>query len=299
MKFRHLHYFLVLAEELHFGRAAERLAISQPPLSWNIQQLEEILDAQLFDRGRRGVQLTRAGQALVPRARALMAQAEDAAQLVRDTARGLRGTLKIGVVGSVAYQGLPALLQAFEAALPDVRCRTVELNSSEQVVAVTSGQLDLGFVHTANLPEALSRLQYAVEPFVCCLPAAHPAAGRQRLAVTELRHQSFVMFARDASPDYYERVLVVCTEAGFTPDIRHEARHWLSVVSLVAQGLGVALVPAALQTAGMAGAAFVPLRNATAQSRTYCIWHRDNSNPALLALLRHVKARSHAAHPAD
>ena len=104
------------------------------------------------------------------------------------------------------------------------------------------------------------------------------------------------MFARDASPDYYERVLVVCTDAGFSPDIRHEARHWLSVVSLVAQGLGVALVPQALRTAGIPGVAFVPLRDSMAQSKTYCVWRSDEANPALLSLLDRV--REHAGHDA-
>lgn len=293
MKLRHLRYFLVVAEELHFGRAAERLAISQPPLSWNIQQLEEALGAQLFDRSRRAVRLTSAGQALVPRARALLAQAEDAARLVRDTARGLRAELKIGIVGSIVYQGLPALLQAFEADSPGVRCRTIELSSSEQVAAVANGQLDLGFVHTTNLPATLARLQYAVQPFVCCLPQAHPAARRNQLGAADLQGEPFVLFARDASPDYHERVLVICTDAGFVPDIRHEARHWLSVVSLVAQGLGVALVPAALRAAGIPGAAFVPVHDAMAQSRTYGIWRRDDAHPALLSLLDRVRA--HAA----
>lgn len=292
MKFRQLRYFLVLADELHFGRAAERLAISQPPLSWNIRQLEESVGARLFVRSSRGVRLTPAGRALVPAAQVLLAQADEAARLARDVERGVQGVLRIGVVSSMLYRGLPQLLRALAQRLPRVQVRTSEMNSGDQIVALAHGRIDVGFVHTMQLPPTLERLTYSTEPFVACVPATHTLAPSPTLTPFDLRNETFVMFARDASPDYYERVLTLCTGAGFYPNVCHEARHWLSVVSLVAQGLGVAFVPQALERSAVGGAAFIPLEGADARSQTYCVWRKDSDNAALETLLDDVRARA-------
>lgn len=291
MKFRQLRYFLVLADELHFGRAAERLAISQPPLSWNIQQLEQSIGAQLFVRSSRGVRLTQAGRALVPAAQALLAQADEAARLARDVERGVQGVLRIGLVSSMLYRSLPQLLRGFAQRSPRVQLRTAEMSSHDQIVALSHGHLDLGFVHTVQLPPTLERLTYSNEPFIACLPAAHPLAQSPALTPFALRNETFVMFARDASPDYYERVLTLCTGAGFYPNVCHEARHWLSVVSLVAQGLGVAFVPQALAHSAVGGAAFIPLENAATRSQTYGVWRKDSDNAALMTFLDDVRAQ--------
>jgi DNA-binding transcriptional LysR family regulator len=166
-----------------------------------------------------------------------------------------------------------------------------ELNSQAQVIELAHGQLDVGFVHTMRVPQEMSRLLFATEPFVCCLPAGHRLAGARKLAVRRLQEEAFVMFSRTASPDYYERVLTICTDAGFQPDVRHEARHWLSVVALVAEGLGVALVPAALRHSAIAGAVFVPIES-DARSQVFCIWRTADDKAGLQAL---VSAISDAA----
>ncbi|WP_372660732.1 LysR family transcriptional regulator, partial [Hydrogenophaga sp.] len=255
MEFRHLRYFLVLAEELHFGRAAQRLSISQPPLSLNIQQLEASVGARLFDRNSRGVQLTEAGQAFVPQARALLDQAAAAAHHARDVAQGLAGSLQIGFAGTMLFRGLPQILKSFQAQHPKLRLALRELSSAEQVVDLLHERLDLGFVHTTRVPAGFSQILVASQPFVACLPAAHVLATRGRLSLAQLAGEPFAVVAREVSPDYHERILTMCTEAGFPPEIRYELRHWLSVVSLVSQGLGVALVPQALAQSAMAGAA--------------------------------------------
>jgi DNA-binding transcriptional LysR family regulator len=290
MEFRHLRYFLVLADELHFGRAAQRLAISQPPLSLNIQQLEQSIGARLFDRNSKGVRLTPAGRALVPAARALLTQAGEAAQLAREVEQGIVGRLRVGFVSSMLYRGLPPMLSAFQQRHPRLRVLLSEMGSQSQVVALSHGQLDVGFVHTTRVPPELSRLLFSTEPFVCCLPAEHPLAGARRIDPATLQGDAFVMFARDVSPDYYERVLAICTNAGFSPEVQHQARHWLSVVSLVAQGLGVALVPAALRRAAVAGAVFVPLVSVAARSEAYALWRSADDNAALQAFLAEVRA---------
>lgn len=293
MEFRHLRYFLVLAEELHFSRAAQRLAISQPPLSLNIQQLEASVGAQLFERNSRGVRLTPAGEAFVPRARALLEQAQEAARHARDVARGLEGRLQLGFVGAMLYRGLPQLLRRFQDGHPRLRLVLRELNSQDQLIELAHGQLDVGFVHNTRLPSDFSQLLYAREPFVCCLPADHPLARKRRIDLATLQDQPFVLFARSVSPDYHERILAVCAAAGFHPEVRHEVRHWLSVVSLVSQGLGVALVPASLKRAQLQGAVFVPLAgevpDAAAESHACCIWRETQANAARSAFVAAVR----------
>lgn len=294
MEFRHLRYFLALAEELHFGRAAERLSISQPPLSLNIQQLEASVGARLFTRSSREVRLTAAGAAFVPKARALLEQAQDAARHARDVERGRVGRLQIGFVGAMLYRGLPQMLRQFQAQHPELRVLLRELSSQDQLIELSHERLDVGFVHTTQVPPELSRILVARQPFVGCLPATHPLAGCTTLALRELEGYPFATVARAVSPDYHERIVALCTAAGFHPDLRYELRHWLSVVSLVSQGLGVALVPEALRESGLANTVFIPLTSTagtpSAPYDTYCLWKTKRDNAPLVSFLEAVKA---------
>lgn len=290
MEFRHLRYFLVLAEELHFGRAAQRLSITQPPLSLNIQQLEASVGAQLFTRNSRGVQLTAAGQAFVPAARALLDQAGQAAREAREVSQGLVGSLQIGFAGTVLYRGLPQILKSFAAAHPRLRLVLREMSSSDQLIDLMHERLDLGFVHTTRVPAGFSQVLVSSQPFVACLPSGHRLARRKRLPLAALQGEPFAMVSRAVSPDYHERILGLCADAGFSPEIRYELRHWLSVVSLVAQGLGVALVPAALQQAGLPGAVFLPLDVDTLPYDTHCLWKTERDQAGLAAFLDAVRA---------
>lgn len=290
MEFRHLRYFLALSEELHFGRAARRLHISQPPLSLNIRQLEESMGVRLFHRNSKEVRLSAAGRAFVASARALLEQAAEAERHAREVDRGFEGRLRVGLVSSMLYRGLPRLLREFQAHHPRLGVVLRELTSQDQVMELAHGQLDVGFVHTMRAPPELSRMLFSSEPFVCCLPGTHPLAGSRRLALKKLREEPFVMFSRAASPDYYERVLAICSDAGFYPEVRHEVQHWLSVVSLVAQGLGVALVPAALAGSGIPGAVFVAISPSTARSEAFCVWRSADDNAGLQAFLADVRA---------
>lgn len=292
MEFRHLRYFLVLAEELHFGRAARRLSISQPPLSLNIQQLEASVGARLFTRNSKEVRLTDAGKAFVPRARAVLEQASEAARHARDVDQGVAGRLHVGFVGAMLYRGLPQMLRKFQAQHPALRVVLKELNSQDQLVELAHDQLDVGFVHSTRLPTEMQHQLFASEPFVCCLPADHHLARKRILPLKLLQGERFVMFARSASPDYYERILAICTDAGLYPEVRHEVRHWLSVVSLVSQGLGVALVPAALRHSALGGVAFVPLAAGVAHSQSYCIWKTAHNSAALSAFLTLIQAEA-------
>ncbi|MES3010086.1 MAG: LysR family transcriptional regulator [Pseudomonadota bacterium] len=289
MEFRHLRYFLVLADELHFGRAARRLAISQPPLSTNIQQLEASVGAQLFTRNSKAVQLTEAGRAFVPEARALLEKAQHAARHARDVADGLAGSLQVGFVGTMLYCGLPALLQRFQATHPQLRLTLTELSSSDQLVELAHERLDVGFVHTTRVPPGLSQILVVSQPFVACLPAGHALAGAPVLALSALQGEPLACISPAVSADYHARIVALCTDAGFVPEIRYALRHWLSVVSLVSQGLGVALVPQALRQSAVPGAVFVPLATANAPYDTHCLWKTARSHVAMGAFLDAVR----------
>lgn len=288
MEFRHLRYFVVLADELHFGRAAKRLAISQPPLSFNIKQLESSLGAVLFERNSKGVKLTPAGVSFREAALRLLSEAAQAEETVRQVARGAISRVRIGLVGSMMFRGLPERLKAFQQQHPRVEITLTELNTAEQIDALARGQLDLGFAHTPRMPQGLKKVLYLSEPFVCCLPRKHPAARRKLVELRTLSEEPFVLFSRSASPDYYERILALCADAGLQPRVKHEVRHWLSVVSLVSKGMGVALVPQALAESGIADVRFVPISPSKYRSEAYCIWNERHMPSVLPALLEMI-----------
>ena len=281
MEFRHLRYFLVLAEELHFGRAARRLAISQPPLSLNIQQLEASVGARLLTRNSKSVQLTAAGLAFMPAARALLAQAAQAASLAKDVGEGMVGSLTIGFSGTMLFNGLPAMLAQFQAGHPRLRLLLQELSSSEQLMALAQDRIDLGFVHTTRVPPELSQIRVASQSLVACLPAGHALAGQRDLDLAQLQGQPFAVVSKAVSPDYHERILAMCAASGLDPEIRFELRHWLSVV---------ALVPAALAQSALAGAVFVPLQDQRMRYETQCLWKTSRDSPALSAFVHAVQA---------
>jgi len=277
LEFRHLRCFIALAEELHFGRAARRLAISQPPLSVAIQQLEASVGARLFDRDSKGVRLTPAGQAFRASAQGLLDRAEDACALAREVQAGEVGRLRLGFVGSTLFNGLSAWLLAFQASHPRVEVVVVELNSQDQIDALLGEELDLGLVHTDRLPPALASQPLYSEPFLACLPAGHPSAALSEIPLAALSDQPFILFSRKGSPDYHARIVEICRQHGFYPRLQHEGRHWLSVVSLVAQGMGVSIVPAAFQQAGIQGAVFKPLAEAIEPSAVFAAWRASST----------------------
>lgn len=288
MELRHLRYFSVLADELHFGRAARRLAISQPPLSVAIRQLEESIGARLFERNSKEVRLTAAGATLRESARELLRRTEEIAREARDVASGSAGHLRIGFVGAMLYRGLPQALRAFRRRHAGVRISLTEMNSAEQMAELLHDRLDLGFVHTHRMPQGLQQRLLLAEPFVCCLPARHALARRRTVALADLREQPFILFARSVSPDYHERILSICADAGYQPEVRHEVRHWLAVVSLVSQDMGVALVPEALKRSALKGAVFRPLQEVVAQSEAYGVWRSTPRNLLVERLLEEM-----------
>ncbi|WP_209021179.1 LysR family transcriptional regulator [Allopusillimonas ginsengisoli] len=290
---RLLRYFVAVAEELSFSRAAIRLHISQPPLSYAIKQLEEALNAQLLLRNSRQVTLTPAGRALYKEAVFLLRRSADLHGLISRIDAGLQGQIKIGFVGSMLYRGLPDVLKQCQASYPAVEHALLELNSAEQIELVARGGIDIGFIHANPVPDDVQCAELSVEPFSLCVPRAHRLAGKQRVKLAELADEDFIFFSRAFSPVYYETLLAMCLDAGFLPKVKYESRHWLSVTSLVSQNMGVSLVPACLSRSGMSGIRFLSFRHRQ-KSVTSLIWSATPSSRIKdnhVALIRKAYAR--------
>lgn len=291
MELRQLQYFVVLAEELHFSRAAQRLHISQPPLSVAIKQLEGQLNAQLFERSSKEVRLTAAGQHLLVQARDILERSRRAALDTRAVAQGMAGCLRLGFVGSSMYRGLPQALAQLHARHPQIRVDLHELNSAEQVAALQQGKIDLGLMHTSVTPAGLQACTLLQEPFMVCLPADHRLAPQAQVKVASLAQERLVLFSGAVSPEYFRSIHSLCLRAGFEPELRHEVRHWLSVLSLVSSRQGVSIVPACLQRVGMPGVVFRPLHANYAHSEMQAMWRPEPCHPLVQALLEHLKAQ--------
>ncbi|MCC5810159.1 MAG: LysR family transcriptional regulator [Ectothiorhodospiraceae bacterium] len=290
LTFRQLRYFLVLSEELHFGRAAKRLHISQPPLSASLKQLEDDLGARLLDRSGKQVVLTPAGELFRQQAGRLLNQLGDARDMVRRLGEASAGRLRVGFTPTMLFRKLPDMLAAFRQQYPDVELQLIEHNSAGQLEALALGRIDVGFIHALPLPDSVASLTIAEEPFVCCLPSGHTLAARERIALEELADAPLVMFSRSLAAHYHDRIMSLFRMVGAEPLVRHEVSQWLTIVAMVANGMGVALVPRALVNAGLSGVVFLPLANADIRHRSCCIWQLATGSPLRDALLDCVRA---------
>jgi DNA-binding transcriptional LysR family regulator len=263
----HLRYFLVLAEELHFGRAAGRLHIAQPPLTRHIHLLEDRLGCVLFERTTRRTRLSAAGMALVPRARAIVAEAERTFAAVERVARGEAGELTVATAPSLMLGALPGVIRGYRKRYPGVRFRLLEMASSAILDAVRAGTADLGFVRGLDKdPEMETLLQWA-EPMVAVVGRDHRLAKAGGAELRDLRAEPFVFFARQLGPYFYDEVMGYCRKAGFVPEVREEARQWSSVVSLVAAGLGVSVAPAPVAGLMPRAVRYLPLAGVRTSAR--------------------------------
>lgn len=289
MKTHLLRYFVVLAEERHFGRAAQRLCITQPPLSTALKTLEEDLGVVLVERDAKHVMLTPAGDAFLLEARKVLAQMQRAADVVRSVAQGAEGRLDVGITGSMVYRNVPQYCNAFQLRRPQVELCMHEMSTGEQLRALASGDIDVGFLNIGYPPDELELLPLESETLVACLPQSHALAGDADLDLQQLAHEDFVMFARDVSPANYDNVIACMHQAGIHPRTTHAARQWLTVVALVSTGCGVALVPACMERAGINGVRFVPLRGVRMQTPAIMAWRRNDDRALLSALIETVR----------
>ena len=289
MELRQLRYFVTVAEELHFGKAALRLHMTQPPLSQTIQALEELLGAPLFERNRRGVTLTPAGQALLPEARRMLAQAHELPQLVRRAAGGEVGRLTLAFVSSADYSVLPPFLRAYRAAYPQVQITLQEATSDLQLDDLLHNRIDVGLLIPPLPDKAKLELDYLPvlnEALMLALPAGLPSLKKKgKLALGSLPPLPLIIFPRAISPALYDAILSVFREAGVTPEIGQQAIQMQTIVSLVSAGMGMALVPQSVSNLMRPGVEYRALEDATPLVETGLAWRRDNASPVLRGFL--------------
>jgi DNA-binding transcriptional LysR family regulator len=288
LELRHLRYFIAVAEELHFGRAAERLHMAQPPLSQQIRQLETELGFQLFYRTKRSVQLTEAGQVFLAESRKLLQQLEQAVETGRQVSRGERGQLVIGFVSSAAYNVLPLILRSFRSLVPEVRLELHELPTNEQIDWLHEGKIDVGFLRPPVEDEALSLKTIMREPMVVALPETHPFAEQAQIALASLANEDFILFPRPLSPSTYDQIISLCQQAGFSPNVVQEAMQMQTIVSLVAGGIGVAIVPVSLQNMQRIGVIYRPLEAPTPYTEVAVIWRTHDASATVQRFLKIV-----------
>ncbi|NGO46875.1 LysR substrate-binding domain-containing protein [Streptomyces ureilyticus] len=286
MELRQLRYFVAVAEELHFSRAAERLRIAQPALSQQIQRLEAGLGVELLVRNRRRVALSPAGAAFLREARETLACADRAALTAQRTAAGELGQLTLGFVGSAMDELLPRALPVLRTRYPNLRLVLREMTSTEQVAALGRGELDLGLLRPPSPPVPGLRIRLVVrEPLVAALPRGHPLADRERLTPVDLRDEPFVLFPRVKGPWLHDMITGYCgSRGGSHPRVVQEAVMMQTITALVAAGTGLALVPASQQAITRAGLVFRPLADPPLVDLA-AAWPEAPRSPACLTVL--------------
>jgi DNA-binding transcriptional LysR family regulator len=285
MELRTLRYFATLAEELHFGRAAQRLAITQPPLSLAIRGLEQELGVELFIRTRRRVALTHAGSVFLEHVRGVLARAAESAEAARAAARGEVGRLAIGFMSASIYTLLPAVLRAFRESHGGVRLELQELTLPQQISALRRGDIQVAIVRPPVADAELDSVVVLSEPMLAALPAGHALTSSRRIGMRRLREQPFVMFQRAPGLVLHHLVLGFCLQHGFTPRVAQEASQTHAVAGLVAAGIGVALVPRSAQEIRLRGVEYRPLVERTPAVETAVAWRRDATSPVVDAFV--------------
>jgi DNA-binding transcriptional LysR family regulator len=282
---RRLRYFAAVAEELSFSRAAERLHMAQPPLSYHVRELESELGTKLLDRNRRRVRLTEAGAALLEEAHRLLAQAERTADTVRRVGKGEVGRVSFGFAASASNDVLPPFLLAFGRRYPGIRLTLQEMNPDQQVAALHERTIDVGLLYLPFADGALESRVVRRAPLVAALPEGHPLAGEPQLAVGALSDEPFVLPPRYRVHGLYHLITETCRRAGFVPRAVQEAWLMQTLVGLVAGGMGVALVPASLQNLQRTGVVYKELQGPTPEVEMGLVWRRDDASPVLKSFL--------------
>ena len=294
LELRQLRYFVAVAEELHFGRAATRLHMTQPPLSQTIQALEASLGTPLFARTNRSVALTPAGHALLPEARRLLQQAEGLPALAQRAAAGETGRLALAFVSTADYSVLPSLLRRFREAYPQVAIELREATSDLQQEDLLEGRIDAGLLIPPLSDKTAEALHYQAvlnEPLVAALPQGL-RTNRGALRLDRLRDQPLIIFPRHIAPGLHDAILACFHEAGVTPRIAQEAIQMQTIVGLVSAGMGIALVPQSVSNLRRPGVEYRALAGKPPLVETGLAWRRDNTQPVLHAFLDLLRKNS-------
>jgi DNA-binding transcriptional LysR family regulator len=282
MELRHLRYFVAVAEELSFTRAAERLHIGQPPLSQQIQALEAEIGARLFERNKRRVLLTEAGRLFLADARRMLALSDQAKETARRAHLGEAGELRVGFTFSTPFTPLFAkVVRRYRQQYPGVLLTFHEMATMHQLAKLEARELDVGFVRPASmpLPQTVALTMLRTDPLRLVLPADSPLARQKRIAVKDLAGQAFVVFPKDAGTGIYHQIVELCRAAGFTPHIAMEAGEPSTIIGLVAAGCGISVLPGSFEGIHMEGVVYRPLADPEARTALLLAQHAEGGGP--------------------
>ncbi|MGQ0702170.1 MAG: LysR substrate-binding domain-containing protein [Gemmatimonadales bacterium] len=302
MELRHLRYFVALAEELHFGRAAARLRVAQPALSQQLRQLEIELGVTLLARTKRRVALTEPGRAFLTEARRTLSSAAVAVRAAQRAAAGEVGSLRIGYVDLATWLNFPAILRTFRQRFPEVDVSLTELHREPQREALLRGDLDVGFFAMADRDQGLSGFPVARDQLLVALPGGHPLAARSTIPLGLLAEENWVLFPRELRTVHVELVLAACRQAGFVPRIVQEASQVHTIAGLVSAGVGLTLLPRAMAAAPRAGVVYRPLAGPAPELLLHVIWRQGDLPPPaarFIALARDLAGPGRAVDPPD
>lgn len=277
IELRHLRYFIAVAEELHFGHAAARLNISQPPLSQQIQILEQQIGARLFARTNRSVSLTEAGRQFLADSRQILSQVDDAAARAARLHHGETGELRIGFTSSAPFiKAVSDTLSTFRRRYPDVHIQTRETNTREQIVPLNEGALDLGLMRNTQLPDTLAWERVLREPLLAMVPRDHPLASQPRVSLRELAREPFVFFDPHVGTGLYDDILGLMRRYDLTPAITQEVGEAMTIIGLVAAGLGVSILPASFRRVQLLEMCWLPIEEQDAVSEMWLVWSKHH-----------------------
>jgi DNA-binding transcriptional LysR family regulator len=285
---RQLRYFVAVAEELHFGRAAQRVGIAQPPLTQQIQKLEAAVGCQLLVRGRK-TQLTDAGAVLLDQSRRLLEQVDRALDSTRRAGRGETGQLTVGVPPSVMLSSLPSAIRKYREQFPHVDFTLRELSTSAIDDALRRSEIDVGFLRETEPSGPIASEVVMREPLVLVLPEAHPLAHKGSVKLSAVRAEEFVLFPRHLGPAFYDALVGFCSAAGFFPNVVQEATQWQTVVSFVEAGVGISLAPGCIRKLQWKGVVYRPVPDAFTMVRA--CWRAESASPAISRFLAIAKAK--------
>ncbi|MBQ0733070.1 LysR family transcriptional regulator [Aquimarina celericrescens] len=281
LELRHFTYFLAVAEELHFRKAADRLFISQPGLSRQIKQMEEIIEAKLFIRDKRNVRLTIAGQYLKKELDYIFNHINFTIKQTRLLDLGSDGEIRIGFLGSAMQTVIPELLVSANNTFPNIRFSLEEMSNYLQVDAIEKDQLDLGFVRLARVPKGVKMKTIHTDTFSLVLPKTHHLDVQSFKNIGQVSNENFILFSSDYSSLYYNKIMSICEDRGFKPKVSHRSVHAQTIFKLVESGLGVAIVPTSLQFGFDLEVKFLEIPKIKQTAVLSVIWKENNRNPAL------------------
>jgi DNA-binding transcriptional LysR family regulator len=281
LELRHLRYFLAVAEELHFRKAAEKLFISQPGLSRQVKQLEEMLHTQLLIRDKKKVSLTRAGVYLKEEIEFVLNHLEVTKKRLKLIGDGQYGEIRIGFLGSAVQSVIPDLLVQMKEQYPQIKTSLEELSNNAQVDALLKDKLDIGFVRLARVPEGLVLKPVFEDTFSLVLPADHVLDADNFKGLQQLKEENFILFAQDYSPLYFDTVMSICEDAGYTPMVSHKSVHAQTIFRLVENHLGIAIVPTSLQKGFKMNVKFIALEHIPQRAVLSVVWKEDHRSRAL------------------